>query len=130
MSDLAKSDSNVSVTPVTPKKSYKKQLDKLLRSVKTSGKFAVGKNHLFLRSLKDKGERIQSLIYPGLQINGVGKIGLPLIPSQIQEIIKQCEQAPYGKGEETIVDTSVRNTWQLSPTKFQITNPTYFGISK
>ncbi len=34
-----------------------------------------------------------------------------------------CEQAPYGKGEKTLVDTSVRRVWRLSPGRFSLTNP-------
>jgi hypothetical protein len=32
-------------------------------------------------------------------------------------------QAPYGKGEETLVDTSVRRVWRLTPDRFKLTNP-------
>jgi hypothetical protein len=31
--------------------------------------------------------------------------------------------APYGRKEETIVDTKVRNTWQLNPDQLVIRNP-------
>lgn len=43
-------------------------------------------------------------------VNDVGHIPMPLTEDKAQEIIAKCIQAPFGKGSETIVDTSVRNT--------------------
>jgi hypothetical protein len=57
---------------------------------------------------------------PRLEIDGVGVISFPILDSQIQDIIKQAEHAPYGRGGETILDTSVRNTWQLTPLNVRI----------
>src|SRR5207248_10382586 len=42
---------------------------------------------------------------------------------QAKELKKHCEEAPYGKGEETLVDTSVRRVWRLTPEHFSLTNP-------
>ena len=39
---------------------------------------------------------------------------------QVEAIIAQCERAPYGRGRETILDTTVRNVWQLAPSSFDI----------
>lgn len=61
--------------------------------------------------------------FPGLEIDNVGRIGFPLSTDQAKKIIKQCSQAPYGKGEKTIVDTKVRSTWQLEPEQVQLKNP-------
>jgi len=52
---------------------------------------------------------------PHVEIEGVGLISFPIPDSQIRDIIKHAERAPYGRGGETIRDTSVRNTWQLAP---------------
>ena len=41
---------------------------------------------------------------------------------QVKAVIDSATQAPFGRGEATIYDTSVRNTWQLSPTQFTINN--------
>ena len=57
---------------------------------------------------------------PRVEINGVGVISFPILNSQIQDIIKHAERAPYGRGGETILDTSVRNTWQLTPVNVRI----------
>jgi predicted 2-oxoglutarate/Fe(II)-dependent dioxygenase YbiX len=61
---------------------------------------------------------------PGLFIEGVGKVALPLMDDQTAEkIIQVCEQAPFGRGRKTLVDTSVRNSWQLDPAKIHMMNP-------
>src|SRR5690242_2986704 len=63
------------------------------------------------------------VVLPGLEIEGLGPIAFPLTAAQAKKLKKQCEQAPYGKGEETVVDTKVRNVWQLMPDLFELTNP-------
>jgi hypothetical protein len=60
---------------------------------------------------------------PGMDVDGIGSIGLPLGKAQAKELIQLCQQAPYGKGTKTLVDTDVRRVWELDPTKFQLTNP-------
>ena len=55
-----------------------------------------------------------------LQVKTMGRIGLPLCHSQAMELKSRCEQAPYGRREETIVDTSVRNAWQLDASRLTI----------
>jgi len=60
---------------------------------------------------------------PGLEITGAGPVGLPLTAGQVKELKKHGRQAPYGKGEETVVDTRVRRVWQFTPGQFALTNP-------
>ena len=60
---------------------------------------------------------------PGLEVAGIGPIGLPLTAAQTPELVARCRQAPYGKGEETLTDTRVRRAWQLDPARFSLTNP-------
>ena len=62
-------------------------------------------------------------VLPGLEVQGMGPVGLPLTAKQAKEIIKHCDQAPYGKGEKTLVDTSVRRVWRMEPGRFSLTNP-------
>ena len=66
-----------------------------------------------LLSMKDtpgtfatKGVLVSSL--PGLTIEGVGPICLPLCNDQAKKIINVASQAPFGFGEETFMDESVR----------------------
>lgn len=65
----------------------------------------------------------RSFPLPGLDVKGVGPIGLPLGKTQACELIQHCQQAPYGKGTETLVDTKVRRVWELDPDGFELTNP-------
>jgi predicted 2-oxoglutarate/Fe(II)-dependent dioxygenase YbiX len=57
---------------------------------------------------------------PRLDVAGVGPIALPLLPVQAQQLIAVAAPAPYGRGEETLVDTEVRRTWQIDPRRVQI----------
>jgi hypothetical protein len=58
---------------------------------------------------------------PGLTVEGVGPISLPLLPAQADVLIAVAERAPFGRGEETLVDTTVRRTWQIGPDKVAFT---------
>ena len=60
------------------------------------------------------------LLAPSLTVEGVGPISLPLLPVQAAQLVAAAEQAPYGKGPDTIVDTTVRNNWQIGPDRVKI----------
>lgn len=60
------------------------------------------------------------LLPPSLVVEGVGQIALPLLPVQARELVATAERAPYGRGPDTIVDTSVRNSWQIGPDRVRI----------
>jgi len=57
---------------------------------------------------------------PRVEIEGAGTLSFPVPDAQIASIVRQAERAPYGRGEETIIDTSVRNVWQIAPGKVRI----------
>ena len=50
---------------------------------------------------------------PGLEVEGVGPVALPLLGFQAEQLVKAAEPAPYGRGEETLVDPAVRRCWQI-----------------
>jgi predicted 2-oxoglutarate/Fe(II)-dependent dioxygenase YbiX len=60
------------------------------------------------------------LLPPRLTVDGVGQIALPLLPVQAEQLIALAERAPYGRGAATIVDTSVRRTWQIGPDRVRL----------
>ncbi|TEB31947.1 hypothetical protein FA13DRAFT_1813724 [Coprinellus micaceus] len=60
---------------------------------------------------------------PGLYIHGLGLIGLPLNERDAQLIISKAAQAPFGKGSETVIDTTVRDTWEIDPPQIRFVNP-------
>ncbi len=63
------------------------------------------------------------LTMPGLVVEGLGMLRLPLGESQARELVARCRQAPYGKGTQTLVDTAVRRVWELDSKYVQFTNP-------
>ena len=58
---------------------------------------------------------------PSLNVASVGPIALPLLEEQTKRLIAAAEFAPYGRREETIVDASVRNCWQIGADRVEIT---------
>ena len=68
------------------------------------------------------------LTMPGLEVEGIGAIRLPLGKTQARALIKRCSQAPYGKGTETLVDTDVRRVWELDPKHITFTNPKWDAV--
>jgi hypothetical protein len=57
---------------------------------------------------------------PRVEVEGAGTMSFPVPDAQIASIVRRAERAPYGRGVETIVDTSVRNVWQIAPGKVKI----------
>ncbi|HMY06101.1 MAG TPA: 2OG-Fe(II) oxygenase, partial [Accumulibacter sp.] len=45
---------------------------------------------------------------------------LPLLPAQAEDLIAVAEQAPNGRGAETLVDTAVRKTWQIAADRIHL----------
>jgi len=64
-----------------------------------------------------------NFIPPGLVIDEIGEIGFPLEVNSAQKIISVSQKAPFGLGSKTIVDESVRKTWELDPQFFKLNNP-------
>ena len=60
---------------------------------------------------------------PCLEISGLGLIGLPLSERDAQAIASSANLAPFGHGERTVVDKTVRDTWEVDPSKVRFTNP-------
>jgi hypothetical protein len=54
---------------------------------------------------------------PILNLEGVGIVGLPLSPRVAKDVISGCQLAPFGKGERTVVDKEVRDTWEMDGAK-------------
>lgn len=81
-------------------------LAELLSTIKRPGNFyAAGTTEIFA---------------PQLEVVGVGPISLPLLPAQVEQLVAVAEQAPYGRGEETLVDPDVRRTWQINADKIRL----------
>ena len=86
--------------------SFATELAQLLNGVQRPGDFcAVGTCEVFA---------------PGLEVEGIGPIALPLLPTQAEQLIAVAKRAPFGRGEQTLVDTDVRRTWQIDAGRVRI----------
>ncbi|KAF0316046.1 2og-fe oxygenase superfamily protein [Colletotrichum asianum] len=72
--------------------------------------------------------RYPTFANPGLKIGDNPPIPLPLAPRDAEVIKAACRQAPFGRGDETVVDTAVRKTWELDHTQFKLSNPEWRGF--
>ena len=60
------------------------------------------------------------ILAPGLEVEGVGPIALPLLPTQAEHLIAVANRAPFGRAQRTVVDTNVRRTWQINADQVRI----------
>ena len=82
------------------------QLEKLLRSVDRPGGFCTH-GRVFVPM-------------PVLEVEGVGPLSFPVPDSQVRLLVEAGERAPYGKGTETLVDTSVRDCRQIDAARIRL----------
>lgn len=50
-----------------------------------------------------------------LHVADVGPVTLPIRAAQTKRLITVARPAMFGRGEETVRDTTIRNTWELTP---------------
>lgn len=62
-------------------------------------------------------------VHPGLHVQGFGFVPLPLPEEQGKLLQQVCSPAPFGRGDQTLWDTTVRSTWQVDASKLQCLNP-------
>ena len=79
---------------------------------------------VLLRSVRRPGDFYASgtiaLPAPALEVEGVGPVALPLLPFQAEQLIAAAARAPYGRGQDTVVDTEVRRTWQIEAARVRL----------
>jgi hypothetical protein len=61
----------------------------------------------------------------GLEVAGVGPVNLPLRAPQVKRLISVARLALFGRGEQTLSDTSVRDTWQILPDQLSLAGPSW-----
>jgi hypothetical protein len=54
---------------------------------------------------------------PHVSVEGVGRLGFPLFHVAVDALIAVSSKAPYGKMDQTLFDTDVRDAWQIDATK-------------
>ena len=57
---------------------------------------------------------------PLISVDGVGVLSFPVPEAQVRALVAVAERAPYGRGTETRVDTSVRNCWQIDASRVEV----------
>ena len=62
---------------------------------------------------------------PRIEAGTAGVLSFPIPQAQAQALVADADRAPYGRGQETIVDPSVRDCWQLAPDKLRIGGRTW-----
>ena len=87
-------------------------LEKILSTIEHTGSFLTARSS-------------QSGVNPGLHIPSIGQIGLPVSSNDAKAIIQSCHASPFGKGSETVIDDSVRKSWELNTDQFSIQNPAW-----
>ncbi|KAF2502794.1 hypothetical protein BU16DRAFT_612396 [Lophium mytilinum] len=65
---------------------------------------------------------------PRIWVGQYGPVALPLSEQDARVIMRASHQAPFGKGEATVVDESVRKTWELGHEAFEIRNAEWEGV--
>lgn len=120
--DESHSDSDIQ--PPTPpdleriardRESIKNDIREALDGVDSKGSFAAF-GHL------------SSFVDPQLSVDPCGPVRMPLLDVDATRIIAASHQAPFGKGERTIVDPTVRRTWELNHDQFNIQNPHFANV--
>ena len=89
----------------------KNEISDCLQQLKGSGKFA---------SVNTAG-----FVLPGLNVEGAGEISFPIDEMQVERLKQSAKKAPFGKGSETLLDTDVRNSWEIDAEKMHFDNPAW-----
>ncbi len=58
---------------------------------------------------------------PRVEVTGTGLLSFPVTPPQSEALISVADRAPYGRGEQTLVDSSVRACWQIDAEQVTVT---------
>ena len=62
---------------------------------------------------------------PLITLDRVGALSFPVPQVQIDALIDVAERAPYGKGTKTLMDTTVRDCWQIDADQVRVTGSTW-----
>lgn len=87
---------------------YRQEIRRVLCTVGSSGTFAFGEDF----TTPD----------PNLEVEGCGKIALPLSSAGAQTLKNAATLAPFGHGMETKVDLEIRRAWQIEAPKVIVSN--------
>lgn len=69
----------------------------------------------------------ENFVQPGIFVEEIGTIRLPLSSQDAQSLIRASRPAPFGKGNQTLVDETVRKTWEIDGSKVSFSNKAWHG---
>jgi hypothetical protein len=63
-----------------------------------------------------------------LEVSGVGPVRLPVRAPLAKKLIAVARPAMFGRGEETLTDDGVRDTWELTPEQITLGGPGWTAL--
>jgi hypothetical protein len=63
-----------------------------------------------------------------LEVSGVGPVRLPIRAPVAKKLIAVARPARFGRGEQTLTDTAVRDTWELTPGQLTVGGPDWPAV--
>src|SRR5215475_5667118 len=63
-----------------------------------------------------------------LEVSGVGPVRLPVRAPLAKKLVTVARSAMFGRGEETLTDTNVRDTWELTPDQITLAGPGWTAL--
>ena len=63
-----------------------------------------------------------------LEVSGVGPVRLPVRAPLARKLIAVARPAMFGRGERTLSDTAVRDTWELTPDQLTLGGPGWTAL--
>lgn len=87
---------------------FESELLNILDQIQGSGSFVWSATRPFL--------------FPGLMVEGVGEVGFPINTVQVEGLVKVSHKAHFGKGSETVLDTTIRSAWEIDADKIAFRN--------
>ncbi|MCU6482129.1 2OG-Fe(II) oxygenase [Arthrobacter sp. A2-55] len=60
-----------------------------------------------------------------LEVDGVGPVQVPIRAAQAKQLMAAGRPAGYGRGAQTLNDTSVRDTWEIAPDRVSLGGPSW-----
>jgi hypothetical protein len=63
-----------------------------------------------------------------LTVSGVGLVSLPVRAPVAKKLIAVARPAMFGQGEQTLTDTGVRDTWELTPDQLELGGPAWRAL--
>jgi hypothetical protein len=96
--------------------SFKTNILNLLGDIKGNGSFV--------------SQHTSTFQFPGLEVRKVGEIAYPINEIQAKALINNAHKASFGKGSKTILDTNVRNAWEIDAGELTFTGKGWDGFLK